>query len=159
MRARSASYRGYYMITFGLVILALFGAAFLLSRLSVGTLGTFIIIAATVIFSVLQLWMAFGTYYELRDFCLFCRFGPFSDRIPYASIQSLALSAKSDTSASRTSSLFAAKPQEIEVRRHKRTLWGSITSISPENPEDFYNQLLSRCTSLAASQSDFTEVS
>src|SRR5690554_4961824 len=38
------------------------------------------------------LWIYFGTYYELRNEYLFCRSGPFYEKIPYNKIKSVKLS-------------------------------------------------------------------
>jgi len=40
----------------------------------------------------LLLWVYFGTYYELREEYLYCRSGPFAEKIAYSKIKSLKLS-------------------------------------------------------------------
>jgi len=40
----------------------------------------------------LLLWIYYGTYYELRDDYLYCKCGPFSEKIAYIKVKSVKLS-------------------------------------------------------------------
>jgi hypothetical protein len=100
-----------------------------------------IAIALPMIF--LLLWLIFGTYYELRDDYLYCRSGPFFERIAYEKIKSVRLY------HSHLSSL-ALSAQQIEIRQHNKSYITGTTLISPENREEFLEELRSRCKNLEA---------
>lgn len=87
--------------------------------------------------SFLLLWLLFGTSYELRRDNLCCRYGPFSEIIPFDTIISLTL-------CSSTISSPAMSSNRIDI------LWydnGEIieTMISPKNRARFLAHLQDRC--------------
>ncbi len=89
----------------------------------------------------LLLWIYFGTYYELRDEYLYCRCGPFSEKITYPKIKSVKLSRNMLSS-------MALSLDRIEVKQHGKGYVLGTTYISPENREQFMNELISRCKNL-----------
>ena len=84
------------------------------------------------------LWIYFGTYYELLDDCLLCRSGPFFEKIRYDKIKSLRLF------NSHLSSMGLSSRQ-IEIRQHGKGYFLGTTLISPEDREQFLEELRSRC--------------
>lgn len=86
-------------------------------------------------------WIYFGTYYELRDDHLYCRRGPFSEKIRYDDIKSIKLSDKLYSS-------MALSSKRIEIRQHDKGFFAGTTYISPVDRESFYKELLSRCNKL-----------
>ncbi len=90
----------------------------------------------------LLLWIYFGTYYELRNEYLYCRCGPFSEKIPYPKIKSVKLSRNMLSS-------MALSLDRIEVKQHGKGYVIGTTFISPENREQFMNELISRCKNLS----------
>jgi len=86
-------------------------------------------------------WMYFGTYYELRSDHLYCRSGPFVERIPYDRIKSLAL-------RSNLLSSMALAARRIEIRQHGKGYLAGTTLISPVDREAFMRELASRCGNL-----------
>jgi hypothetical protein len=82
-------------------------------------------------------------YYELRDDYLYCRSGPFFEKIAYERIKSVRLY------HSHLSSL-ALSAQQIEIRQHNKSYITGTTLISPENREEFLEELRSRCQNLDA---------
>jgi len=89
----------------------------------------------------LLLWIYYGTYYELRDEYLYCRSGPFTERIAYSKIKSLKLSRNMLSS-------MALSGDRIEIRQHGKGYLLGTTFISPENREQFMSELSSRCKNL-----------
>jgi hypothetical protein len=87
------------------------------------------------------LWIYFGTYYELRDEYLYCRCGPFSEKITYPKIKSVKLSRNMLSS-------MALSLDRIEVKQHGKGYLLGTTYISPENREQFMSELISRCNNL-----------
>lgn len=94
--------------------------------------------AATLLVSAFLLWLLFGTSYELRDDCLYCKSGPFRERIMYDRIKYLGLS-------DNFLSSMALSSQRIEIRQHGKSYIRGTTMISPVNRESFLAQLKSRC--------------
>ncbi len=90
----------------------------------------------------LLLWIYFGTYYELRDEYLYCRCGPFTEKIPYPKIKSVKLSRNMLSS-------MALSLDRIEIKQHGKGYLLGTTYISPENREQFMNELISRCKNLS----------
>jgi uncharacterized membrane protein YdbT with pleckstrin-like domain len=89
----------------------------------------------------LLLWIYFGTYYELKDEYLYCRCGPFSEKIAYPKIKSVKLSRNMLSS-------MALSLDRIEIKQHGKGYVLGTTYISPENREQFMNELISRCKNL-----------
>ena len=90
---------------------------------------------------VFLLWIYFGTWYELRDELLFCRCGPFFQRIPYINIRSLKL-------VKNPLSSMALSLERIEIREHGKGYILGTTFISPVNRETFLEELAVRCPNL-----------
>lgn len=86
-------------------------------------------------------WIYFGTYYELREDHLYCRSGPFREKIKYDEIKSVKLSGKLYSS-------MALSSKRIEIRQHGKGFFAGTTYISPVDRESFYKELLSRCRNL-----------
>lgn len=93
---------------------------------------------AVVAASALLLWLRFGTYYEFREDYLYCRSGPFTEKIKYDRIKYLGLSENMLSS-------MALSSQRIEIRQHDKSYITGTTMISPENREIFLEQLKTRC--------------
>jgi hypothetical protein len=89
----------------------------------------------------LLLWIYFGTYYELRDDYLYCRSGPFTEKIVYPKIKSVKLSRNMLSS-------MALSGDRIEIKQHGKGYILGTTYISPENREQFMSELISRCKNL-----------
>jgi len=89
----------------------------------------------------LLLWIYFGTYYELREEYLYCRSGPFAEKIAYSKIKSLKLSRNMLSS-------MALSGDRIEIKQHGKGYLLGTTFISPENREQFLSELISRCNNL-----------
>ncbi len=87
------------------------------------------------------LWIYFGTYYELRDEYLYCRSGPFIEKIEYPKIKSVKLSRNMLSS-------MALSLDRIEVKQHGKGYLLGTTYISPENREQFMSELIGRCKNL-----------
>jgi uncharacterized membrane protein YdbT with pleckstrin-like domain len=90
----------------------------------------------------LLLWIYFGKYYELRDEYLYCRCGPFTEKIEYLKIRSVKLSENMLSS-------MALSGDRIEIKQHGRGYLLGTTFISPENREQFMSELTSRCKNLS----------
>jgi hypothetical protein len=105
--------------------------------------GTERLLAALAIAPILGLlaWVCFGTYYELRDEELYCRSGPFHERIRYVQIRSLRLSENMLSS-------MALSRQRIEIRQHGKGYIMGTTMISPVEREWFLEELRQRCPNL-----------
>ncbi len=106
-----------------------------ISRLSEQTAISFYIGLPVI---VLLLWIYFGTYYELRDEYLYCRSGPFTEKITYSKIKSVKLSRNMLSS-------MALSGDRIEIKQHGKGYLSGTTYISPENREQFMSELISRC--------------
>lgn len=90
---------------------------------------------------IFMLSLYFGTYYELREDHLYCRSGPFFERIPYENIKSVRLS-------NNLLSSMALSSKRIEIRQHNKGYITGTTLISPVNREEFMQELISRCKNL-----------
>lgn len=86
-------------------------------------------------------WLYFGTYYEFRDEYLYCRSGPFVEKIVYAEIKSVRL-------AQGLQSSLALSTKRIVIRQHGKGYLTGTTYISPLNREAFMAELISRCKNL-----------
>ncbi|MDW7740613.1 MAG: PH domain-containing protein, partial [Bacillota bacterium] len=81
----------------------------------------------------LLLWVYYGTYYELRDDYLYCRCGPFFEKIAYSKIKSVRLSRNMLSS-------MALSLDRIEIKQHGKGFILGTTYISPENREEFMRE-------------------
>ncbi|WP_051188612.1 PH domain-containing protein [Proteocatella sphenisci] len=88
-----------------------------------------------------MLWIYFGTYYEFRDEYLYCRSGPFFERIIYDKIKSVKLSQNMLSS-------MALSTKRIEIRQHGKGYITGTTFISPMNREEFMKELIRRCNNI-----------
>jgi len=88
-----------------------------------------------------MLWIYFGTYYEFRDEYLYCRSGPFVEKIVYEKIKSVKLSQNMLSS-------MALSSKRIEIRQHDKGFITGTTYISPVNREEFLMELISRCKNI-----------
>jgi hypothetical protein len=89
----------------------------------------------------LLLWIYYGTYYELRDEYLYCRCGPFLEKIAYQKIKSVKL-------GRNLLSSMALSLDRIEIKQHGKGFLLGTTYISPENRDQFISDLISRCKNL-----------
>lgn len=89
-------------------------------------------------------WIVLGTYYELREDVLYCRSGPFRERIAYDRIKSLRLT-------ENLLSSMALSRQRIEIRQHGKGYILGTTMISPVDRAWFLKELEERCPNLARS--------
>lgn len=92
-------------------------------------------------------WIYFGTYYELREEYLFCKSGPFSEKIPYDKIKSVKL-------CQNMLSSMALSSKRLEIRQHGKGYIMGTTLISPENREDFLPALQKKCRYLDVNKTD-----
>lgn len=87
------------------------------------------------------LWILKSTYYEFRENYLYCRSGPFFEKIHYANIRYARLS-------NNKLSSMALSSKRIEIRQHNKGYFLGTTMISPVNREEFLQELLKRCKNL-----------
>lgn len=106
-------------------------------------IGYFIGIPALIII----LWMYFGSYFELKEDYLYCRIGPFYEKIQYEKIKSLKLSRNFLSS-------MALSRERIEIHQHGKGYFAGTTFISPVDREEFYKALADRCKSLESKDRD-----
>lgn len=97
--------------------------------------------ASVLVASAFLLWLWVGTYYEFCGDHLYCRSGPFWERIKYDNIKYLGLSENMRSS-------MALSTQRIEIRQHCKGYITGTTMISPENREIFLAQLICLCSNL-----------
>ncbi len=117
----------------------LFMIAVLISSVMIVERNERLILAILVIPCIgLLLWIYFGTYYELRDEVLFCKSGPFYEKIRYDSIKSIKL-------CENFMSSMALSRQRIEIKQHKKNYVLGTTYISPVDRENFMIELKYRC--------------
>ena len=88
--------------------------------------------------STFMLWIYFGTYYEFREEYLYCRSGPFAEKIAYGKIKSVKFS-------QNLLSSMALSRKRIEIRPHGKGYIRGTTYISPVNREAFMMELTSHC--------------
>jgi len=79
--------------------------------------------------------------YELRDEYLFCKSGPFFEKIKYENIKSIKLSQNMLSS-------MALSRERIEIRQHGKSYIRGTTFISPIDREEFVLELKGRCDKL-----------
>lgn len=140
MRVKSAVGLSYKLVTYTLAILT----ASILMTASKGTLpvqNVLMSYAAVLITEAFLLWIRFGSYYELREDYLYCRSGPFVEKIRYDQIKSVRL-------CNGHVSSMALSSKSIEIRQRCKVYLLGITMISPVNREEFLRQLLMRCGNL-----------
>ena len=135
MRVRSAIDWWCGAIILGVAVALLISAAVAQRQDRLGILAAVLPVVAFL------LWTILGTYYEFRDEYLFCRSGPFFERIPYDKIKSARLT-RNLLSSMALSSL------RIEIRQHGKGYFTGTTMISPVNREEFLRELLRRCRNL-----------
>lgn len=87
------------------------------------------------------MWIYFGTYYEFREDYLYCKSGPFSEKINYQKIKSI------KQSQNMLSSMALSK-NRIEITQHGKGYITGTTFISPINREEFMQELVGRCKNL-----------
>ena len=90
---------------------------------------------------IFLLWIYFGTYYEFRDEYLYCRSGPFVEKIVYDKIKSVKLSKKILSS-------MALSTKRIGIWQHGKGYIRGTTYISPVNREEFMLELIRRCKNI-----------
>ena len=103
------------------------GAGFSLGALAIG-------IGAIMLAAAFLLWILFGTYYELYEDGLHCKFGPFSEVIYFDDIRHLELSNNAEASMSLSSRRIVIYQYDDEY-----------TMISPRCRERFLTHLESYC--------------
>ncbi len=96
-------------------------------------------VGVPIIFFVL--WIYFGTYYEFKDEYLYCRSGPFVEKIVYDKIKSVKLS-------QNVLSSMALSTKRIEIRQHGKGYITGTTYISPVNRKEFMVELIRRCKNI-----------
>ncbi|MGI5878943.1 MAG: PH domain-containing protein [Christensenellales bacterium] len=135
MRAKSKIDFGSSLLIWGTILIILAGIMIVPQN---GKTIAYIVGVPVVCF---LLWMYFGTYYEIRDDYLYCRSGPFVEKIVYDKIKSVKLS------QNRLSSM-ALSSKRIEIRQHGKGYFTGTTYISPVNREVFMMELISRCKNI-----------
>jgi uncharacterized membrane protein YobD (UPF0266 family) len=90
---------------------------------------------------IFMLWIYFSTNYEFREDYLYCKSGPFFEKIPYEKIKSVKLS-------NNMLSSMALSTKRIEIRQHDKGYITGTTLISPVNRERFLEELVKRCMNL-----------
>lgn len=85
--------------------------------------------------------MYFSSYYEFRDDYLYCRSGPFVEKIVYDKIKSVKLSQNMLSS-------MALSWKRIEIRQHDKGYITGTTYVSPENREMFITELINCCKNI-----------
>lgn len=96
---------------------------------------------------IMILWIYFGSYCELRENYLYCRVGPFYEKIYYEKIKSLKLSRNFLSS-------MALSRERIEIGQHGKGYFMGTTFISPIDREEFYKALAGRCQNLERQDRD-----
>jgi hypothetical protein len=86
-------------------------------------------------------WIYFGTYYEFRQDYLYCKSGPFFEKIAYDKIKSVKLSQNMLSS-------MALSTKRIEISQHGKGYITGTTFISPLDREEFLKELRRRCKDL-----------
>lgn len=89
----------------------------------------------------LLIWIYVGSYYELRENYLYCKLGPFFERIIYEKIKSIRLIKNSPSSMSLST-------KQIEISQHGKGYILGTTFISPINREEFMFELIKRCKNI-----------
>jgi hypothetical protein len=87
------------------------------------------------------LWIYFGSYFELRDSYLYCRCGPFFEKIKYENIKTV-------RRCRNFLSSMALSRDRIEISQHGKGFITGTTYISPQNIDEFMKELIARCNNL-----------
>jgi hypothetical protein len=138
MHVKSAVDRRFKAAVFAVIALMLAVAVLLTLTVRFALYQILLSYAAVLLASAFLLWLLFGTFYELRDDCLYCRCGPFVEKIGYDKIKYLGYSENMLSS-------MALSSQRIEIRRYGKGYIAGTTMISPENREIFLGYLKQRC--------------
>lgn len=96
---------------------------------------------------VFLLWICYGTYYELRDEYIYCRSGPFFERIYYDKIKSLRLTRNFWAS-------MALASKRIEIKQYNKGFFTETIFISPDSREKIFYELKKRCKNLDNEKSE-----
>lgn len=137
MRIKSAvDFRNEALILLSIVVIML-GALYLTAAMNLTAQLAVIGLVSAAAASAFLLWFLLGTYYELREDCLYCRCGSFSEVIRYDDIVCLRIS------ENKASSL-ALSSRRIEVLQYRDGVF-SETMISPKNRALFLARLKARC--------------
>lgn len=96
---------------------------------------------ASVLVIAFLLSLYFYTFYEMRKTYLYCRSGPFFEKINYDRIKSLRLCVN-------LSSSMALSMKRIEIKQHGKGFITGTTYISPVNREEFFKELKCYCKNL-----------
>lgn len=137
MRVKSAvDFRNEILIIFSIIFMSV-GTLYVCLTMDFSVQMSIIGFLSAMLASSFLLWFLFGTYYELRRDCLYCRCGPFSEVIRYDDIVYLGF-------VNNTQSSLAMSSKRIDIRRYED---GFIheTLISPKNREAFIARLKARC--------------
>jgi hypothetical protein len=132
MRVKSAVDRR-LKIVFWTALVIIVGAIIIApteKKLIISVIGVPCLILITSIF-----W---GTYYELRETYLYCRSGPFTQKIDYDKIKSLRAVEDSQFT-------MALSSQRIEIKQRDKGTMVGTTLISPVDRESFLAEFTSRC--------------
>ncbi len=140
MRVHSEVDIGVHIVVWGVIFITLLG---MFADRGLAAIG----FGAALI--ALILWFYLGTYYELRERYLLCRFGPFSEKIHYDDIRAVRLQRSLLAS-------MALSVNRIAILRHGGGfIFGSVL-ISPKDRESFMKALMRRCDRLEASPKNAT---
>lgn len=93
------------------------------------------------IVAILVLWLLLGSHYTLKEDHLLIVMVFIRQRIKYEDIQSVKLTKNLYSS-------MALSLERIEIKKHNAGFYRRATYISPENREQFYEQLIARCPHL-----------
>ncbi len=85
----------------------------------------------------LLIWIYVGSYYEFRENYLYCKIGPFFEKIYYEKIKLVMLRQSLPSSLSLST-------KQIEIRQHGKGYIMGTTYISPINREEFMVELIKR---------------
>lgn len=134
MRVKSEVDRWFQILIYSIIVIIFTSLAMAPKEAILGLTSAFLV-------TTFLLWILWGTYYEMREEYLFCKSGPFFEKIPYEKIKSASLC------QNRFSSM-ALSSKRIEIRQYGKGYILGTTMISPLNREEFLQQLLSRCNNL-----------
>jgi hypothetical protein len=137
MRTNSAIDIKNEAMIFSAIISMTVGAPYLTASMDFSLQLSVIGYAAVLLASGFLLWFLIGTYYELRGKYLFCRCGPFTEKIMYDDIVSLRLS-------KNTFSSLALSSKRIIIEWYDDGIYKE-TMISPKNRVAFMALLMKRC--------------
>ncbi|MEI7884143.1 MAG: PH domain-containing protein [Clostridia bacterium] len=136
MRIKSTVDKWFNILIFSIIVILL-GSVVIMPQEAM--LLSFLLIIPVIAF---LLWIVFGTYYELREDYLYCKSGPFREKIYYDKIQTIKLS-------NNLFSSMALSSKRIEIRQVGKGYFAGTTMISPINREMFLVELQARCKKLA----------